>query len=126
MANAVPMDSCNHIDGVFNYLADPTQPPASHVNPDRRQPLQRPTQSQHCIPVYDGRDVQDQLSLDVHGPMLRKRETHVSNFYDSEEVKKVYYSEAAQLVKDMTGASKVVVFGHDVRCAAGPGRERPE
>ncbi len=116
MANAAPLDGLNHVDGVFNYLADPTQRPAYHVNPDRSKPVERPAQSQHTIPVYNGRDVQDQLSLDVHGLMLTKRETNVSDFYDPEEVKKVYYPEAAQLVKDMTGASKVVVFDHNVRC----------
>ena len=115
MATGAPMDGLNHVDGVFNYLADPTQRPAYHVNPDRSKPVERPAQSQHTIPVYNGRDVQDQLSLDVHGLMLTKRETSVSNFYDPEEVKKVYYPEAAQLVKDVTDASKVVVFDHNVR-----------
>ena len=87
MPNAVPMVGLNHVDGVFNYPADPTQPPASHVNSDRSKPLERPIRSKHTIPVYNGRDVQDQLSLDVHGLMLSKRETHASNFHDSEEKK---------------------------------------
>ena len=126
MATAAPMERLSHVDGVFNYLADPTQLPAYHVNPDRSKPPERPAQSQHSYPVYNGRNVQDQLSLDVLGLMLTKRETSVSNFYGPEEVKKVYYPEAAQLVKDMTGASKVVVFDQNVRCAAGPSRERRE
>ena len=117
MATAAPMDGLSHVDGVFNYLADPTQLPAYHVNPDRSKPPERPAQSQHSYPVYNGRNVQDQLSLDVLGLMLTKRETSVSKFYGPEEVKKVYYPEAAQLVKDMTGPSKVVVFDHNVPCA---------
>jgi hypothetical protein len=116
MANAVPMTGLTHIQGIFNYLADTSKRPAYLVNPDRRKPLERPAQNQHTIPVYNGRKVQDQLSLDQQGLMLTKRETKVSDFYDAEEVKKVYYPEAAQLVKDMTGASKVVVFDHNVRC----------
>lgn len=88
MANAVPLHGLNHVAGVFNYLADPTQRPAYHVNPDRSKPLEWPTQSQHTLPVYNGRDVQDQPSLDVYGLMLSRRETHVFNFYVSEEVKK--------------------------------------
>ncbi len=116
MANAVPMTGLTHIQGIFNYLADTSKRPAYLVNPDRSKALERPAQNQHTIPVYNGRKVQDQLSLDQQGLMLTKRETKVSDFYDAEEVKKVYYPEAAQLVKDMTGASKVVVFDHNVRC----------
>ena len=116
MANAVPMTGLTHIEGTFNYLADTSKRPAYLVNPDRGKPLERPAQTEHTIPVYNGRKVQDQLSLDAQGLMLTKRETKVKDFYDAEEVKKVYYPEAAQLVKDMTGASKVVVFDHNVRC----------
>lgn len=116
MANAARMEGLTHVQGIFNYLADTSKRPAYLVNPDRSKPVERPAQKQHTIPVYNGRDVQDQLSLDIHGLMLTKRETKVSNFYDSEEVKRVYYPEAAELVKDMTGASKVVVFDHNVRC----------
>ena len=116
MANAVPMTGLTHIQGIFNYLADTSKRPAYLVNPDRSKALERPAQNQHTIPVYNGRKVQDQLSLDQQGLMLTKRETKVSDFYDAEEVKKVYYPEAAELVKDMTGASKVVVFDHNVRC----------
>lgn len=64
MANAVPMTGLTHIQGIFNYLADTSKRPAYLVNPDRRKPLERPAQNQHAIPVYNGRKVQDQLSLD--------------------------------------------------------------
>lgn len=117
MATAAPMHGLTHVEGVFNYVADTSKRPAYHVNPDRSTPPERPAQNKHTIPVYNGREVQDQLSLDVQGLMLTRRETKVANFYDPEEVKNVYYPEAAQLVKDLTGASKVVVFDHNVRCA---------
>jgi hypothetical protein len=41
----------------------------------------------------------------------------VANFYDSGEVRSVYYREVEQLVKKVTGAARVVAFEHDVRCA---------
>ena len=117
MANTALPESLSSVEGVFNYLAQTQQRPAYHINPDRNNPPERPAQNKHTIPVYNGRDVQDQLSLDQQGLMLTRRETTVKNFYDPDEVKAVYYPEAAQLVKDMTGASKVVVFDHNVRCA---------
>ena len=117
MANTALPEDLSAVEGVFNYLAQTQQRPAYHINPDRNNPPERPAQNKHTIPVYNGRDVQDQLSLDQQGLMLTRRETTVKNFYDPDEVKAVYYPEAAQLVKDMTGASKVVVFDHNVRCA---------
>ena len=51
-------------------------------------------------------------------------DTAVSNLYDNAEVRAVYYPEVEQLVKSGTGASKVLVFDHNVRCA--PMAERGE
>jgi hypothetical protein len=60
----------------------------------------------------------------MHGFMLTRHETKVSNFYDPDEVRTVYYPEVVQLMKNVTGTSKVVVFDHNVRCA--PMAERGE
>ena len=117
MAKAVPMEGLTSIEGVFSYLADTSKRPAYQVNPDRTKPMEKPAQNKHTIPVYNGRQVQDQLSLDVQGLTLIKSDTKVKDFYDPDEIKRVYYPEAAQLVKDVTGASKVIVFDHNVRCA---------
>ncbi|SRR5216683_346296 len=69
------------------------------------------------MPIYDARPLIDSLSLDIQGFTLRCRDTAVSNFYDPAQVRSVYYPEVEQLVKDATGAAKVVAFEHDVRCA---------
>jgi hypothetical protein len=39
----------------------------------------------------------------------------VKNFYDDEEVKKVYYPEAERLLERLTGASQVFIFDHTTR-----------
>src|SRR5205809_3879373 len=49
--------------------------------------------------------------------MLTRHETGVANFYDVQEVQAVYYPEVERLVKAITGAAKVLVFDHNVRCA---------
>jgi hypothetical protein len=73
--------------------------------------------------IYDARPLADSLSLDVQGFALKRRLTAVSNFYDPAQVRSIYYPEVEQLVKEVSGATKVVAFEHDVRCApkAGPG-----
>jgi len=40
-----------------------------------------------------------------------------TNFYDEKEVRAVYYPEVERLLKEATGAVKVVIFDHVVRCA---------
>jgi hypothetical protein len=67
------------------------------------------------IAIADGRPVADRLSLEEEGFELRVHDTAVSNFYDDEQVRTVYYPEIEQLLKTATGASRVVVFDHTLR-----------
>jgi hypothetical protein len=69
----------------------------------------------HEISIYDGRPIADKLDLDKQGFILTKFDTAVTDFYDDEEVRSVYYPEMEQIVKQATGCSKVVVFDHTIR-----------
>ena len=71
----------------------------------------------HSMRIHDARPLAESLSLDVEGFVLKRCSTAVANFYDSGEVRSVYYREVEQLVKKVTGATRVVAFEHDVRCA---------
>jgi hypothetical protein len=68
-------------------------------------------------PIYDARPLANSLSLDVEGFLLRRCGTRVADFYDPAQVQSLYYQEVEQLVKEATGAARVVAFEHDVRCA---------
>jgi len=74
--------------------------------------------SRKLVPIHDGRAVRHQMTLDQQGFVLRPHETAVSNFFDSAEVRSIYYPEVEQLLKEATGAAKAVVFEHDVRSAS--------
>jgi hypothetical protein len=39
----------------------------------------------------------------------------VHDFYDEDELRRIYYPEAERLVADATGATRVVVFDHTLR-----------
>jgi hypothetical protein len=67
--------------------------------------------------IYDARPLADSLSLEVQGFALKRCNSAVSNFYDPGQVRSIYYPEVEQLVKEVTGATKVLAFEHDVRCA---------
>jgi len=68
------------------------------------------------VSIYDGRAILGQLSLEKQGFVLTRRETAIRDFYDAAEVRSIYYPEVEQLLKDMTGAAKVLALEHDVRC----------
>ncbi len=55
------------------------------------------------------------LNLDEHGATLVKHRSLVSNFYDDTLLVEAYYPEAAAVLRQATGAQRVVVFDHNVR-----------
>ncbi len=70
---------------------------------------------QREITIHNGRPIADQLDLDREGFLLLQRETAVVDLYDDEEVRRVYHLEMEALIKELTGASKVIVFDHTRR-----------
>ena len=69
---------------------------------------------QHPMPIRDGRTVKD-LSLDRNGFVLVDHATAMRDFFDPEELERVYYAEAIALIKRVAGASRVVLFDHTLR-----------
>jgi hypothetical protein len=65
--------------------------------------------------VRNGRPLAGKLSLDGNGFVLIEHKTRVRDFFDVEELKAVYYSEVERLIKDVSGASRVVLFDHTLR-----------
>lgn len=66
--------------------------------------------------ISNGRLILGDLSLDRQGFVLVNHDSAVRDFYDADEVRKLYYPEVEQLVKKATGAMRVVAFDHNVRC----------
>lgn len=69
------------------------------------------------LPIYNARSISDNLSLDKEGFTFTEHNTNVRNFYDEEEIRQIYYPEAEQLLKEITGATRVVIFDHTLRNA---------
>jgi len=65
--------------------------------------------------AYDARPVAAQLSLDSEGLALFEHKSAMRDFYDEDELRRVYYPEAERLVAEVTGASRVLVFDHTIR-----------
>ncbi len=73
---------------------------------------------EHAVAMHDARAVADQLALESNGFVLLQRPTAVTDFNDPDEVKRVYYPEIEALVKELTGARRVLIFGEIVRSDA--------
>ncbi|HVL35746.1 MAG TPA: CmcJ/NvfI family oxidoreductase [Burkholderiales bacterium] len=65
------------------------------------------------VDIRDGRGLA--LRLDEHGFELVEHRTAVRDFFDPQELQRVYYPEVEALVKARTGAARVVVFDHTLR-----------
>ena len=106
------------VQAPLNYLAKMAEKPYSYTYtppPGVAQTNRRI--ARQTVAIHDARTIADRLSLDREGFALTQYESAVSNFYDEAEVRAVYYPECERLLKDATGAARVVVFDHIVRCA---------
>ena len=78
----------------------------------------------HLVTVHNGRHLQDGFLLDEHGFRFVAHETRVRDFYDPVELKSVYYPEVEQLIRNSSGASRVVVFDYTIRSGDKKEREK--
>ena len=76
---------------------------------------------QHTVAIHDLRPFAGALSLDREGFELLRHETAVPDLYDDDQVETVYYREIEDLLRAVTGASRVVVFDATRRSDAGAG-----
>jgi hypothetical protein len=79
----------------------------------------------HDVRIEDARGHEAEFALDRNGFQLVHAPTQVRDFYDRDQVKEVYYPEVERLLRDVLGASRVVVFDHNTRNASRPGQSIP-
>jgi len=73
------------------------------------------TQELKRVTVRNGRLLANQLSLEEQGFVFVEHKTKVTDFFDPVQLKSVYYPEVEQLIKGVSGASRVVIFDHTLR-----------
>jgi hypothetical protein len=54
-------------------------------------------------------------SLDENGFVFVEHQTAVRDFFDADELRRVYYPEVSRLIEKTSGARRVVVFDHTLR-----------
>jgi len=73
------------------------------------------TQELRRVEIRNARLQRGQFSLDSTGFFLVEHRTKVADFFDPGEIRSVYYPEIEQLIRDASGAKRVVIFDHTLR-----------
>lgn len=116
MASSLDYGTLDKVTAPVQFAADAGEKPVTVVGEVGSGPDERSgSREQRDVEIHDGRPIVDQLDLDREGYIFMRYPTAVGDFYDDDEVRRVYYPEMDRLVKDVTGASKVVVFDHTIR-----------
>ena len=103
----------------LNFLAPMAEKPVAYnYKPPSGVPVRTGKSEEHRVTIRDARPLIGQLSLNKEGFVLVHHQSAVKNFYDEDEIKSVYYPECERVMKEATGAARVVAFDHIVRNAA--------
>jgi hypothetical protein len=103
----------------LNFLVPMAEKPVAYnYTPPPGVPVRTGTSEEHWVTIRDARPLVGELSLDREGFVLLRHQSAVKNFYDEDEIKSVYYPECERVMKEATGAARVVAFDHIVRNAA--------
>ena len=110
MSNA---ESLPYVEAELNYLGAMSERPRYYAyEPEPGEPRSNMAHEAHRMPIHDLRPIAAELDLDIQGFALREQRSAVRDFWDDDEVRRVYYPEAVQFIKDTTGASRVFIFDH--------------
>jgi hypothetical protein len=110
------IESLPHLKAELNYLAPVAGKPRTYAfDPPLGEPKSTALPEPHVLPIFDGRLVAKGFSLDREGFELVRHPTVVRNFYDEEEVRRVYYPAVEAFLKATLKADRVVIFDHTVR-----------
>jgi hypothetical protein len=107
----------NYIDNNGERLFTFTGEPGSNDKRSGGKPDPR------TVIMHNGRPHAGEFVLDRDGFRFVPHPTKVKDFYDADEIRRVYYPEMIELVKAESGAKRVVVFDHTLRTADDEMRE---
>jgi hypothetical protein len=120
MAGLAQLDAAAEtIEAILDYFVPTEATPVTLVAApgavDRR--LGGGSADPHRVRLRNGRPYTADFRLDENGFRFVRHDTKAVDFYDNDEVRRVYYPEMEVLVQAESGARRVVVFDHTLRTA---------
>ena len=83
-----------------------------NVDPTIDGPVQNVTKDTCKVVIEDARGKEDQYTLDTTGFQFLRRPSKHTRFQDDKEIKAEYYPECMEIIKQLTGATRVIPFHH--------------
>jgi len=107
------------LQATLTYFVDTETMPVTLVGVPggRDQRVGGGTSEPRSVTLHNGRIEVDDFVLERNGFRFVDHDTRVVDFFDEDEVRRVYYPEMQALVKAETGAARVEVFDHTLRTA---------
>jgi hypothetical protein len=113
------------IHAELNYLVPTSEKPRTYTyDPPAGQPRTTTVNDARTVEITNARAILSEVSLDEEGFGLVEHHSAVRDFYDDDEVRRIYYAESEQILKDVTGADRVHIFDHTVRRRVPGGEDR--
>ncbi|WP_297797522.1 CmcJ/NvfI family oxidoreductase [uncultured Marinobacter sp.] len=114
------------VTGEITFMVPTEQRPYVHTEAltGETEPHYHAELQRREVSIHDARAQAPELSLDRHGIELRQRPSAVKDFYDNTSVEQEYYPEIEALVREATGASRVLIFDHTRRRDDGSGNAK--
>jgi hypothetical protein len=128
MADVIELDAQETLEAPLNYHVDNGEKPISLVaGPGGVDTRLGGGQSEaHMVTLRNGRRHLGEFAIDRTGFVFVDHPTKVVDFYDEDEVRRVYYPEMEALIKKEAGAKRVVVFDHTLRTQNEAQREKQQ
>ena len=107
----IQMAAADVITATFNYSTYPADGSRPYFTVSDRRSTNI-SDLPKDIQVENIRGKEDNYSLDTAGFKYIKHKSAVTTFEDEDEIKNVYYPESVEVLKEHTGANRVVIFDH--------------
>jgi hypothetical protein len=95
------------VEAVIHYFRDAPEKPTFHAKDHRRDNWRPDIQP---VTFHDARSWETPPSLEREGVMIAPHRTAIRDFGDREEVRRFYAQELEELIREVTGARRVVGF----------------
>ena len=112
----IAIASLPHIKATLNFIAATGEKLVSYAcEPPAGVPMSNVQVEGHATTIHDLRPAASKFALDEVGFKLLTHRSAVRDFWDEDEIERIYYPESVDLLKRVTGATEVRVFDHTLR-----------
>lgn len=116
--------SPSSVRATFNYTKDVDQLTELYFYEcDAAKNIHEPGDSPHEMAVTDGWHRAASFSIDNEGFSLEDFKTSYDKWQDDEAVRASFYPEVVEMLKEKTGAKRILVFDHTIRTNANAGKK---